>query len=64
MIRSMIEHPIYVGPTTIDCDEKCVVPPGERLGEVPPSRHKWNDVLVCPYCGRQFLRYPPSTETT
>lgn len=44
--------------STIDCAEKCVVPPGKMLSEVPKPRHVWNDVLVCPWCDRAFLVLP------
>jgi hypothetical protein len=56
--------PTLIGPCTIDCEHSCDVPSGVRLGEVPPSRHQWNDVLVCPNCGRQFLCYPPTPSVT
>jgi hypothetical protein len=59
-----MEHDILVGPCKIDCEEGCDVPSGVRLGEVPPSRHQWSDVIVCPNCRRQFLVYPPTAHVT
>lgn len=47
----------YIGPTKIDCPEKCDVPEGATLTLVPKPRHVWSDVVVCPNedCGRAFL---------
>jgi hypothetical protein len=43
--------------TKIPCELSCDVPEGVILAPVPPSRHAWSDVLVCPNegCGRTFL---------
>lgn len=47
----------YTSPGTIDCKEKCDVPFGTVMIEVPVPRHAWTDVLVCPNegCDRAFL---------
>lgn len=40
-----------------DCPMHCLIP-DEGVKEVPPSRHRWSDILVCPFtdvCDRQFL---------
>lgn len=54
----------YVGPCTIDCAERCEVPEGRTLADVPPPRHAWADVLRCPHegCGRAFLIVPSEQE--
>lgn len=41
----------------VDCDEKCEIPEGYRLVEVPRPRHAWTDVARCPNegCERAFL---------
>lgn len=46
---------IITGPEKLPCDQQCEVPEGVRLAEVPPPRHHWNDVIVCPDCGRAWL---------
>ena len=42
----------------LDCPHKCDVPEGIELRPVPPARHAWSDVIVCPYtdeCGLTYL---------
>ena len=46
----------------LPCDEACELPPGVRVSEVPRPRHKWNDVLVCPNCGRAWLIHKESMD--
>jgi hypothetical protein len=42
---------------TVDCDQKCEIPKGVTLKEVPRPRHDWGDVVACPNegCERAFL---------
>ena len=48
---------MYVGPTTMDCPQRCEVPAGAKLAIVPEPRHNWGDVVRCPNdgCGQCFL---------
>ncbi|MEU0950480.1 hypothetical protein ABZ379_48855 [Streptomyces canus] len=41
----------------LDCPQRCQIPPGVTLTEVPTPRHAWSDVHRCPNdgCGRTFL---------
>lgn len=48
----------YVGPAEIDCPERCIVPEGYIITEMPPSRHAWADVALCPnadVCDRTLM---------
>lgn len=47
----------YVGPTVMNCPQRCEVPAGWRVSEVPQPRHAWPDVHGCPNdgCGRWLL---------
>lgn len=42
---------------TLNCQEKCEMPEGVVLKEVPPPRHAWGDVFGCPNggCGKFFM---------
>lgn len=51
-----------IGPTNIDCEQRCDVPSGMTLSEVPRPRHAWSDALPCPNCGRCFLKVPADLE--
>ncbi|MDH6489602.1 hypothetical protein [Streptomyces sp. SAI-127] len=44
----------------LDCPQRCEIPPGITLTEVPEPRHAWSDVHRCPNdgCGRTFLAHP------
>jgi hypothetical protein len=46
-----------MGPAKLPCEQRCDVPEGVTLVFVPPPRHNWPDVLVCPNegCGRAWL---------
>jgi hypothetical protein len=48
------------GGDVISCPERCVVPEGVQLAQVPRPRHAWSDVLNCPNdgCERSFLANP------
>jgi hypothetical protein len=41
----------------IDCEQRCTIPDGVELNEVPSPRHAWSDVFNCPNdgCGKSFL---------
>lgn len=41
----------------IECPERCVIPQGVTLVEVPTPRHAWGDVYNCPNdgCDRSFM---------
>lgn len=39
----------------LPCENACFVPDGKRAAEVSPARFKWDDVFICPDCGRVFL---------
>jgi hypothetical protein len=41
----------------IDCDQRCEIPDGVTLLEMPPTRHAWSDIVRCPIegCGRFFM---------
>jgi hypothetical protein len=45
------------GSAHIDCGQKCEVPEGVVVVEVPRLRHAWSDVASCPNdnCGRWFM---------
>ncbi|MFE7580752.1 hypothetical protein ACFU5Y_04190 [Streptomyces gardneri] len=45
----MIDH--------INCEQRCVIPDGVELTDVPRPRHAWGDVFNCPNdgCGRSFM---------
>ncbi|MER7835298.1 hypothetical protein ABTY98_05145 [Streptomyces sp. NPDC096040] len=47
----------------LDCPERCEIPAGVTLTEVPEPRHAWGDVHRCPNdgCGRTFLATPGAT---
>ena len=57
MIDSSRNRKPEPAPTRIDCAERCRIPEGAELLQVPPPRHAWGDVLHCPNdgCGRAFL---------
>jgi hypothetical protein len=48
----------------LDCAERCQVPAGVTLKDMPPSRHAWSDIVRCPNdgCGREFLVVPTPGE--
>lgn len=52
------------GIRRLDCAEKCEIPSGVNLTEVPRPRHAWSDVLNCPNddCERSFITSPDVTE--
>ena len=41
----------------IDCEQRCTIPDGVELAEVPRPRHDWGDVFNCPNdgCEKSFL---------
>ncbi|MEU0393844.1 hypothetical protein ABZ208_13875 [Streptomyces sp. NPDC006208] len=50
----------FEGLARINCAERCEIPEGVQLAEVPRPRHDWGDVVHCPNdgCGRSFLVTP------
>ncbi|MFG1794218.1 hypothetical protein [Nocardia sp. NPDC049149] len=41
----------------IGCAEKCEIPDGVQLRDMPPTRHAWSDIVRCPNegCERFFM---------
>jgi hypothetical protein len=50
----------------LDCPQRCEIPPGFTLTELPAPRHAWGDVHRCPNggCGRTFLAHPTDSGAT
>lgn len=58
MELKVLEWDKLIGPGTIPCEEKCVVPAGVRMVAYPSTRHGWPGVRNCPNnCGRSFEMY-------
>lgn len=41
----------------IDCAQRCEIPAGIAMREMPPTRHAWGDIKRCPNddCGKFFM---------